>query len=197
MFNYKKLNCMKHLDKITNFYQKQKRLPSYSEILLATGLKSKNSAYKLVDKLCKAGYLKRDKKGKIIPGRKLMSLPILGTVEAGWPSPAEEELIDTMTLDEYLINRRDATYILRVQGESMIDAGIVPGDLLLVERGLEPKDGDIVVAEVDHDWTLKYFRKVKNKIFLAPANKKFKPIFAKEELNIEAVVVGMIRKYKV
>lgn len=187
---------MKYLNTIVNFYQKKKRLPSYQEILMATGLKSKNSVYKIVDKFCEAGYLKRDKTGKIVPGHKLMSLPILGTVEAGWPSPAEEELVDTMTLDEYLINRREATYILRVQGESMIDAGIMPGDLLLVERGLDPKDGDIVVAEVDHNWTLKYFRKVNNKIFLAPANKKFQPILPTEELKISAVVVAEIRKYK-
>jgi SOS regulatory protein LexA len=186
---------MKYLDIIVNFYQKKKRLPSYSEILSATGLKSKNSAHRLVMKLCEAGFLARDRAGKIIPGKKLRAIPILGTVEAGWPSPAEEELVDTITLDEYLINRREATYILRVQGESMIDAGIMPGDLLLVERGLDPKDGDIVVAEVDHEWTLKYFRKIKNKIFLAPANNKFKAIVPKEELKIGAVVVANVRKY--
>ena len=174
-----------------------RRLPSYSEILSVTGLKSKNSVHKLVARLCETGYLAKDEAGKIIPGRKFVALPMLGTVEAGWPSPAEEELVDTMTLDEYLINRRDATYILRVQGESMIDAGIMPGDLLLVERGRDPKDGDIVVAEVDHAWTLKYFRKSKGQIYLAPANKQFRAILPKEELKISAVVVGAIRKYKI
>jgi repressor LexA len=187
---------MKHLNAIIKFYEKRKRLPSYSEILSATGLKSKNAVYKLVGKLCEAGYLARDRAGKIIPGDKLFALPILGTVEAGWPSPAEEELIDTMTLDDYLINRREATYILHVQGDSMIDAGIMPGDLLLVERGRDPKEGDIVVAEIDHAWTLKYFRKTNGKIFLAPANKKFKPLLPTEELKIAAVVVANIRKYK-
>jgi len=188
---------MKYLNSIINFYQKKKRLPSYSEILTITGLKSKNSVHKMVDKLCVAGYLSRDDAGKLRPGKKLMALPLLGTVEAGWPSPAEEELVDTMTLDEYLINRREATYILRVQGASMIEAGIMPDDLLLVERGRDPKDGDIVVAEVDHAWTLKYFKKNKNQIYLAPANKKFQPILPKSELKIEAVVVASIRKYKI
>jgi len=188
---------MKYLSPISKFFQKHKRLPSYSEILTLTGLKSKNAAHKLVARLCAAQYLKKDHTGQIIPGKKLLSIPLLGTVEAGWPSPAEEELTDTMTLDEYLIRRREATYLLRVQGNSMIEAGIMPGDLLLVERGVDPKDGDIVVAEVDNNWTLKYFRKIGNKIFLAPANKKFSLITPKNELKISAVVVSAIRKYKI
>src|SRR5437867_12859489 len=75
-------------------------------------------------------------------------------VTAGFPSPAEEELADTMTLDEYLITNKEATYILKVNGESMIDAGILPGDLLLVKRGIDPRDGDIVIAQVDREWTM-------------------------------------------
>jgi len=81
-------------------------------------------------------------------------VPVLGTVIAGFPSPAEEELADTMTLDEYLITNKEATYILKVNGESMIDAGILPGDLLLVKRGIDPRDGDIVIAQVDREWTM-------------------------------------------
>jgi len=132
---------------------------------------------------------------KVIPIQNLGSIPLLGIVEAGFPSPAEEELIDTMTLDEYLIKNKEATYLLQASGDSMIDAGILPGDLVLVERGKEAKDGDIVIAEVDHKWTMKYLRKRGQKIFLQSANKKYPPIYPTEELKIAAVVQAVIRKY--
>jgi repressor LexA len=77
----------------------------------------------------------------------------------------------------------------------MIDAGIMPGDLVLVERGIDPKDGDIVIAEVDGGWTMKYFRKRGREVMLMAGNKKYKPIVPKTELNIAAVVTAQIRKY--
>ncbi len=185
-----------HLQKITDFYRRHRRLPTYREILKISGLKSTNAVYKIVTKLIKEGILKKDEQGKISPTKKIFGeVKILGTIEAGFPSPAEEELIDTMTLDEYLIRNREATYMLEAKGDSMIEAGILPGDLVLVERGAEPKPGDIVIAEVDGKWTMKYFRKLGKRVFLAPANKKYKPIFPQEELKVAAVVRAVIRKY--
>jgi SOS-response transcriptional repressor LexA len=108
---------------------------------------------------------------------------------------AEEELSDTMDLDEFLIKNKEATYVLKVTGDSMRDAGILPGDMVLVERGLEPHDGDIVIAHIDHAWTMKYLRKRGRKIWLEPANKRYRPLFPKEELKIAAVVIAVIRKY--
>jgi repressor LexA len=139
--------------------------------------------------------LEKDAAGKLLPGRAFHALPILGTVTAGFPSPAEEELTDTMSLDEFLITNKEATYILKVNGESMIDAGILPGDMLLVERGAKPHDGDIVIAQVDREWTMKYFRRRGQQVFLEAANKDFKPIHPTEELKIAAVVRAVIRKY--
>jgi SOS regulatory protein LexA len=120
---------------------------------------------------------------------------ILGLVEAGFPTPASEELIDTMSLDEYLIENREATYLLKVKGDSMIEAGIMPGDLVLVERGRTAKPGDIVVAEVDGEYALKYLRKKGREHYLESANSKYKDIYPKEELKIEAVLRAVIRKY--
>lgn len=185
----------KHFPSVAKFYQRHKRLPSYREILKLTGFKSTNAVYRLVTKLVAARLLSKDSAGKLIPGRRFRELPLLGTVEAGWPSPAEEELVDTLSLEEWLIHNREATFMLKVSGDSMIDAGIRPGDMLLVERGRTPKSGDIVVAEVDKQWTLKYFEKHGTRIVLMPANKKYQPITPKEELNIAAVVTAVIRKY--
>jgi len=181
--------------RIRSFYLKQKRMPSYSEIMNLAGYKSKSAVFKLVSRLIDEGVLSKDNSGRLLPTDALSTLPILGTVEAGFPSPAEEELLDTMSLEEFLIGDKDATYILKISGDSMIDAGILPGDMALVERGHEPKDGDIVIAEVDHHWTVKYFRKHGRRVFLAPGNKKYHPIHPTEELRIAAVVKSIIRKY--
>lgn len=185
----------KYQKEIIDFYRKAKRMPSYSEIAKLLGFKSKNASYKLVNKMIELGLVSKDSSGRIIPRNIFGATRLLGTVEAGFPSPAEEELVDTITLDEYLIKNKEATYMLKVSGESMIDAGIRPGDIVLVERNKSPKDGDIVIAEVDDEWTMKYLRKDGSKIVLMPGNKKFKPIFPKSELKISAVVTAVVRKY--
>ena len=158
-------------------------MPSYAELSAIVGFRSTNAAYKLATRLIEGDWLEKDAAGKLVPGRRFFAVPVLGTVTAGFPSPADEELTDTMSLDEYLITNREATYLLRVNGESMIEAGILPGDLLLVERGAEPRDGDIVIAQVDRDWTLKYFRTRGRHVFLEAANKAYKPIRPQEELT--------------
>ncbi len=185
----------KHFDRIVAFYRANRRMPSHAEIAGIAGLSSKGTTYKLVNRLVSLGLVERDGKGKLLPGSRFMSLPRLGTVEAGWPSPAEEELLDTMSLEEFLIERPDNTFILKVQGDSMLDAGIMPGDMVLVERGVREKDGDIIIAEVDREWTMKYYRKKNGKVWLEAANSKYGPIYPQEELRVAAVVKAVIRKY--
>lgn len=159
------------------------------------GFRSRNAVACLIDRLVTAGRVTTDPQGKLIPTRHNGDVPILGGVEAGFPSPAEEELIDTMSLDEYLIANKEATYMLKVQGDSMIEAGIQPGDLVIVERTNVPRVGDIVIAEVDGAWTMKYLRKHGSTLYLAPANRKYQPIIPKEELKVVAVVKAVVRKY--
>jgi repressor LexA len=100
-----------------------------------------------------------------------------------------------MSLDEYLVENREASYLLTVKGDSMTGAGIMPGDLVVVERGREPRAGDIVVAEIDGEYTLKYLRQKSGKLYLEAANPKYKPIYPKEELQVMAVLRAVVRKY--
>lgn len=120
---------------------------------------------------------------------------ILGLVEAGWPSPAEEELRDTLSLDEFLVQNPDASFLLKVSGDSMTGAGILPGDLVIVDRGQTAKSGDIVIAEVDGEWTMKFLKKSGDTVYLVPANPRYKPIKPKHELKITGVVTAVVRKY--
>jgi SOS regulatory protein LexA len=181
---------------ITRFYRLAGRMPSFSEIGDMTGLRSKNAVFKLVGKLERRKVLARDAKGRLIPGSIASSVKILGTVEAGFPSPAEEELVDTLSLDDLLIQNREATFLLKVSGESMSGAGILPGDMVLVDRGQPPKSGDIVIAEVDGEWTMKYLEKRGDGMVLIPANPAYRPIKPKNELKIAGVVTAVVRKYK-
>ena len=190
------MDPIQRLQPLIQFYRRRRRMPSLRELARLWGFRSQNAADKLAHQLIELGFLTKDTAGKLLPTRLFYAVRVLGTVEAGFPSPAEEELGDTMDLDEFLIKNKEATYMLKVTGDSMRDAGILPGDMVLVERGLEPHDGDIVIAHIDHAWTMKYLRKRGRKIWLEPANKRYKPIFPAEELKIAAVVIAVIRKYR-
>jgi repressor LexA len=182
-------------NKIISFYKANKRMPVYTEIMKLVGFKSKNAVSKLIHKLIDEGVLDKDSSGHLIPNKLIGEIPLLGLVEAGFPTVAEENLLDTMNIDDYLIPNKDNSYLLEVKGESMIDAGICEGDMVIAERKGEPKDGDIVIAFVDGGWTMKYYRKQNGKVFLEPANKNFKPIYPEHQFEVAAIVKGVIRKY--
>jgi SOS regulatory protein LexA len=177
------------------FLTQQKRMPGYNEMLRLFDYRSKNAVFGLLRKLEKLGYV-TIRRGKIAStGRLSGTVRLLGSVQAGFPSPAEEELVDTLSLDEFLVKRPEATFMLRVSGDSMLDAGIFPDDIVLVEKGVRPKNNDIVIAQVDGEWTMKYFFKDADGVRLDPANKKYKTIRPKNALEIGGVVRTVIRKY--
>jgi repressor LexA len=184
-----------HVAKLRAFWRRERRMPSYEEMLGLFDYQSKNSVFGALRKLADLGFLELKRGRAVATGRLTGSLRLLGSVQAGFPSPAEEELADTLSLDDLLIRRPEATFMLTVQGDSMIAAGIVPGDMVLVEKGGTPKLHDIVVAQVDDEWTLKYYMKDREGVRLDPANPKYKPIRPKRSLVIGGIVKAVIRKY--
>ncbi len=186
---------MDYKEKILGFYNKNKRMPSYSEIMDLVGFKSKNAVSKLVHKLIDAGVLEKDSTGKLIPSVAAGEIPMLGLIEAGIPTTADSQELDTLSIDEYLVPKKEKTFILEVKGDSMIEAHIDEGDLVIAERSDTARNGDIVVAEVDGGWTLKYYKTDGKKVWLEPANKFLKAIHPEESLRVAAVVKGVIRKY--
>ena len=181
---------------ISAFYHQNSRMPSFSEIGRMFKLSSKSSVHKVVGKLVAAGVVSKDMKGRLIPGSIKSPVKVMGTVEAGFPSPAEEELVDTISLDDLLIQNREATFLLKVSGDSMSEAGILPGDMVIVDKVPPPKSGDIVIAEVDGAWTMKYLIKRGESVTLLPANPKYQPIRPKDELKIAGVVTAVVRTYR-
>jgi len=182
-------------NKIISFFKRNKRLPSYREVMKLLGFKSTNAVHRLMNKLVDAGVLNRDSSGKLAPSKIFGEVAVLGLVKAGMPSAVEEELHDTVSLDDYLIEKKESTYMLEVDGDSMIDAHIAEGDRVLVERTNKVQDGEIVIAEVDGEFTMKYFRQLGSKVWLEPANTKYKPIYPTESLNITGKVKAVIRKF--
>ncbi len=170
-------------------------MPTYREMLSLFGFKSKNAVFKIIGKMIEAGFVGKDHLGRLIPAKSFGEIPLLGSVKAGLPSEAEEEVLDTVNLDDMLIKNKSYSYLLEVDGDSMIDAHIEEGDMVLVERANDASDGEIVVAEVDGEFTMKYLKKKNGKIWLEPANKNYKPIYPKYDLKINAVVKAVIRKY--
>src|SRR3989344_5504463 len=189
--------------KLESFYSENKRMPTYSEMTKLFSFKSKNAVFRVVEKLTEAGLVAKDHLGRLIPSKIFGEVPKLGLVTAGLPATVEEELVDTVNLDDLLVKNKSLTYMLEVDGDSMIDAHIEKGDMVLVEKTNQAKDGDIVIAEVDGEFTMKYFRcstqltagKICEKVWLEPANKNYQPIYPEHSLNINAIVKAVIRKY--
>lgn len=193
----RKLDIQEKLGRLRSFYQREQRAPSFSEMADLFGYASKNAVYAPVQRLIQLGYLSRSANGRIGFTPKMISrVSVLGTVQAGFPSPAEEELLDTISLDEFLIRRPEATYMLTVSGDSMIGAGIHPGDLVLVEKGGMPKKQDIVIAQVDGEWTMKYFGKDRKGVYLDPANPLYSRIRPGSSMAIGGIVRAVVRKYR-
>ena len=180
--------------KIESFYEDNKRMPTYSEMMKLFGFKSKNAVARIVEKLKDAGLVAKDHLGRLVPTDTFGEIPKLGLVKAGFPSDVEE-LQDTVNLDSFLIGNKHLTYMLEVDGDSMIDAHIEKGDTILVEKTNNAKDGDIVIAEVDGEFTMKYFKQKGEKVWLEPANKNYRPIYPTQSLNVIAKLKAVIRKY--
>lgn len=183
------------LNILKKFFKKNRRLPSYSEMLKLFGLSSKNAIFKLINKLVSENFLKKED-GKLAPTTKFFALPFYGIVKAGFPILAEENK-NYLTLDDYLIEDPSSSFLLKVSGDSMIGAGIFEGDIVIIEKKKLPAIGDIVLAQIDREWTLKIFKKDRRRqlSYLEAANPKYPPLYPSQELQIYGVVKAVIRKF--
>ncbi|NIJ83873.1 transcriptional repressor LexA [Xanthomonas arboricola] len=187
------------------FLQEQARAgvsPSLAEIAQAFGFASRNAAQKHVQALAEAGLIEllpNQKRGiRMLGGAArdaLLALPVLGRVAAGVPIGADIGLDRQLWLDRTLFSLRP-DYLLQVQGDSMIDDGILDGDLVGVHRSSEARDGQIVVARVDGEITIKRLERGAERIRLLPRNRAHAPIVvaADADFAIEGLYCGLIRQ---
>jgi repressor LexA len=174
--------------------------PTRAEIASTLGFKSPNAAEEHLQALARKGAI------ELVPGasrgirvlQQELGLPVVGRVAAGHPILAEENIEDRVNLDAGVFHPR-ADYLLRVRGQSMRDAGILDGDLLAVHRVKEAANGQIVVARIDNDVTVKRWSRRGNLVRLLPENPEFEPIevdLRQTPLEIEGIGVGLLRAGK-
>jgi repressor LexA len=185
-----------YLAELQDYYAEHRTLPSFSAIAQMLGFKSKNAVTALVARFKLQGFLESAPDKRLKPGARFFERIIADSaVRAGFPSSAADDKHDTITIDEYLVERPSKTVLIPVKGDSMIDAGIMSGDTVIVERRQMANVGDIVVAIVDNEFTLKTLGREKGEFILIPANPAYPIIRPQGQLEIFGVVVGQFRKY--
>lgn len=184
-----------YLAQLQDYYARHRVFPPYSGIGDLLGLKSKSSVAALVARLRLEGFLEAMPDRRLKPGPRFFERVLAESVRAGFPQAADDSARDSLTIDEYLIEHPSRTVLVRVKGDSMVDAGIHPGDIAVVERTHTARPGDLVVAIVDDEFTLKRLARDKEGFLLLPANPAYPPIRPKGSLELFGVVVGIIRKY--
>lgn len=196
------------LEFITNFLSEHSYPPTVADIASHFGFASPNAAASHLNALRKKGYIHteprasrgievlRSASGAPVTSVFAPALPIIGRVAAGSPVLAEESIEGSVALDSEAFEKRP-DYWLRVQGDSMVDLGIFEGDLLAVHKTKNATAGQVVVARLNDDVTVKTLRRTGGKITLEPANsaKKYAPIPVKsgDRFEIEGLCVGLIR----
>lgn len=183
-----------YLAQLQDYYAEHRILPSFAGIGELIGMKSKSAVSAMAGRLIDAGYLAYAPDRRLQPGKRFFEREIVGTIRAGWPQPAHEA-IDTCSIDDYLIDTPSRVIILSVQGDSMKDAGILEDDRVVVKTGAPATPGDIVVAIVDNEFTVKYLAQDQSGFYLRPGNTDYANIRPNDHLEIYGLVVGVFRKY--
>ncbi|TXT24818.1 MAG: lexa repressor [Gallionellaceae bacterium] len=189
-------NDADYLARLRDYYADHGVLPPYSTIMSLVGFKSKSPVAALVARLKLQGFLESTPDKRLKPGRRFFERPLCDSVRAGFPSPAADTHHDTLTIDEYLVSHPSRTVLVTVKGDSMNGAGILPGDTVVVEKRATANAGDMVIAIVDNEFTLKTLGREKGKFVLIPSNPAYPVIRPSSDLEIFGVVVGQFRKYK-
>ena len=189
-------NDGQYLVRLQDYYARHRVLPSYSAIGTLVGLSSKASVAGMVLRFKAEGILESSPDRRLKPGKRFFERPLAESVRAGLPSPATDSGPEGLSIDEYLVAHPSKTVLITVKGDSMIDAGIHPGDVVIVEKRASANIGDIVVAIVDNEFTLKRLHKERSQIVLKPENKAYPVIRPKGDLELFGVVVGQFRTYR-
>lgn len=186
-----------YLAKLQDYYANWKSIPSYAKLCTVFGIASKSWVKTVLTRLSAAGFIERTPDGAWIPARQFFARPLAeSSVQAGMPASVTDTQGDFFVIDEMLIDTPSETTLIPIKGDSMIEAGIHDGDIAVVEKRNLANLGDIVVAIVDEQFTLKTLDKEHGQYILRPANAAYPIIRPQGTLEIFGVLVGLIRKYR-
>jgi len=178
--------------------------PSVRDICKDVGIKSTSTVHAYLKKLTQLGFIEMDntisrsirlpEPLRQLGSNDLVQVPIVGQVAAGTPILAEENIEDTFTVSS-AYTKNATVFMLKVKGDSMIEAGILDGDLILVKQQATANNGDIVVAVMEDEATVKTYYKEANHIRLQPENSSMEPILLYDDIIIAGKVIGLFRSY--
>ncbi|MGE0315847.1 MAG: LexA family protein [Lautropia sp.] len=181
---------------LRTYVKRHGMIPSMGRLCGVLGLSSTGSVFALLKRLTEAGFLERVD-GRIVPTKRFFARPLLGTVRAGLPQPEDQSQAEALTIDDFLIDDPNRTSLHRVRGDSMRDAGILEGDLVTVEHASPAAPGDIVLAVVDGELTVKTLRlDDEGRFFLEAANPSYGPIRPGTSLEVVGIVTGIVRRLR-
>jgi repressor LexA len=191
-------NDATHLTRLRDHYARYGTLPSYGGIRDLVGFGAKNAAVKLAKRLTDAGYLRSAPGGKVVPANRFFELPLTDIpIRAGSAEAIDTQVAaELVTLDRFLIDVPSKSVLIRVKGDSMRDAGVLDGDLAVVERTNTARHGEFVVAVVDDGFSLKELRFEGSRPVLVPHNREYAPIHPMGHLELFGVVRGIVRSYR-
>ncbi len=184
-----------YLTRLQDYYAAHGALPSYARIGELVGLRSKSSVSALIDRLSEAGLLQRTPDRRLAPSDEFFARPLVDSVRAGLPQAANDTGQNSIAIDSYLVRQPSRSVLLSVKGDSMQEAGLLEGDHLVVDRGAPARVGDIVVAIVDNQFTVKYLAQDGRGFYLKPGNIAYPVIRPEGQLEIYGVVSGSFRRY--
>ena len=185
-----------YLEKLQDYYAEHKVIPSYSVLATLWGISAKSWVSECVRRFEEAGFLDWTPDRQLKPGKRFFERRVAeAAVQAGLPNAAASDGYDFVSsIDEMVVRVPSKTELVRVKGDSMVDAGILEGDYLVVEKQPHANVGDIVVAIVDNEFTVKYLEREKGAFVLKPANRAYPVIRPRGRLEIFGVMAGLVRR---
>lgn len=186
-----------YLDRLRDYYAENRRIPSFARIAELMGFASKAAVSRLMERLSSAGFVERTPDDDAwMPTERFFERRLADiTVRAGAPEMLDGTQGDLFLVDQYLVRRPSTTVMVPVRGDSMSDAGIHDGDIVVVDRKKAAHAGDLVIAIVDDEFTLKELQTEKGRFILKPHNPAYPIIRPQGQLEIYGVVTGLVRRY--
>jgi SOS-response transcriptional repressor LexA len=184
-----------YLAKLRDYYAEHRVLPSYGSVAKLIGLRTTSAVAAMVNRMKATGHLESSPDRRLQPGNRFFERALADPANAGLPQLTNDALPEGFNIDAHLIDTPSRTVLLAVTDDSMVDAGLLPGDIVIVKKGAPASAGDIVVAIVDREYTIRFLAKDDQGFYLKPGNISCQDIRPTDSLELFGVVVGAFRKY--
>ena len=192
------LDIFSYLGKLQDYYAKEKIIPSTTQLSALWNVKARSWTHQIVQRLKEEGFLENAPGGRLRPAPRFFERTVGHRVRAGMQQQASDVQPELLRIDDYLIEKPSQTILFPVRGDSMVDLGILEGDMVIIERSNSASVGQVVLGIVDNEFTLKVLAKDQDGYYLEARNEKrsadYPPIRPEQKLEIYGFYVGLIRK---